>query len=205
MPTSPADAKGLLVSSIFDNNPVVFLEHRWLHNTAGEVPKHIYRVPIGTAKVVRSGSKVTIVAMSYMTIEAIHAADYLKGYGIDCEVIDLRTVKPIDWPCIEASVKKTGHLVALDTGHATGSIASEIIATITMNCWDSLIHPPVRVAMPDYPESTSFALTSDYHPRAEDIARQIAQMFGIFLDSQTLVRNQSYAHDVPGDWFKGPF
>ncbi len=205
MPTSPSDAKGLLVSSIFDNNPVVFLEHRWLHNTSGEVPEHIYRVPLGAGKIVRPGSRVTIVAMSYMTIEAIHAAAYLESYGIDCEVIDLRSVKPIDWPLIIESVKKTGHLVALDTGHATGSVAGEIVANISINCWKYLIQAPVRVAMPDYPEGTSFALTADYHPKAEDIAIKIAEMFKIQLDKATLTRNKDYPHDVPGDWFSGPF
>lgn len=205
MPTSPSDAKGLLVSSIFDNNPVVFLEHRWLHNTSGEVPEGIYRVPLGAGKIIRLGSRVTIVAMSYMTIEAIHAAAYLEGYGIDCEVIDLRSVKPIDWPLIIESVKKTGHLVALDTGHATVSVASEIIANISINCWKYLIQAPVRVAMPDYPEGTSFALTADYHPKAEDIAMKIAEMFKIKLDKGDLTRNKDYPHDVPGDWFSGPF
>jgi pyruvate/2-oxoglutarate/acetoin dehydrogenase E1 component len=205
MPTSPADAKGLLVSSIFDNNPVVFLEHRWLHNAIGPVPEHIYRVPIGLAKIVKSGSKVTIVSMSYMTIEAIHAADCLTSHGIDCEVIDLRSIKPIDWPTIVESVKKTGHLAVLDTGHATGSVASEIIASIAMRCWDSLNHPPVRIAVPDYPEATSFALTANYHPRAEEVAKKIAQMFGITLDKKHLHRNKDCPHDIPGDWFKGPF
>jgi pyruvate/2-oxoglutarate/acetoin dehydrogenase E1 component len=205
MPTSPSDAKGLLISSIFDNNPVVFLEHRWLHNTSGEVPEHIYRVPLGAGKIVRSGTRVTIVAMSYMTIEAIHAATYLESYGIDCEVIDLRSVKPIDWPLIIESVKKTGHLVALDTGHATGSVASEIVANISINCWEYLIQAPVRVAMPDYPEGTSFALTKNYHPRAEEIAIKIAHIFNFKIDDMKLLRSQTYPHDVPGDWFSGPF
>ena len=205
MPTTPFDAKGLLVSSIFDNNPVIFLEHRWLHNTSGEVPESIYRVPIGAANVVRSGSKVTIVAMSYMTIEAIHAAKYLDRYGIDCEVIDLRTVRPIDWPLIVESVRKTGHLVALDTGHATISVASEIIANSAINCWEALVKAPIRIAMPDYPEGTSYALTKNYHPRAENIARKIAEMFDIKLAKEDLERSEVYPHDVPGDWFKGPF
>lgn len=205
MPTSPFDAKGLLVSSIFDNNPVIFLEHRWLHNASGEVPESLYRVPIGSAKVVRYGSSVTIVATSFMVIEAIHAAQFLDQYGIDCEVIDLRTVSPIDWSLITKSVRKTGHLVAIDTGHSTLSIASEIIASTVINSWDALIKAPIRIAMPDYPEATSFALTKNYHPRAEDIAWKIAEMFGIKVEKKDLMRSEGHPHDVPGDWFKGPF
>ena len=100
MPTTPEDAKGLLLASIFDPNPVIFLEHRWLHNAVGEVPAGDYRVPLGQARTARSGADITIVAMSYMTVEALHAADYLARQGICCEVIDLRTIKPLDWQTV---------------------------------------------------------------------------------------------------------
>lgn len=205
MPTSAEDAKGLLLASIFDDNPVVFLEHRWLHNTHGEVPELPYRTPLGKAKVVREGVDVTIVAMSYMTVEAIHAADYLALSGIYCDVIDLRTISPLDWDSVFASVRKTGRVIVLDTGHATGSVAGEVVARISMDCWHDLKCPPRRIAVPDYPEATSFALTKKYHPRAEIIVEFVARMLDLKIDTKILIEQRSCPHDVPGDWFTGPF
>src|SRR4051812_44027386 len=125
MPASPDDAKGLLLSAIFDDDPVIYLEHRWLHNLRGPVAEGDYRVPIGRARVVRQGDALTVVAMSYMTIEAIHALDHLAEQGIHAELIDLRTVRPLDWATILDSVRRTGRLLALDTGYATGGLAGE--------------------------------------------------------------------------------
>ncbi|MEY4126412.1 MAG: hypothetical protein RL737_601, partial [Bacteroidota bacterium] len=132
MPTTPEDAKGLLLSAIFDPNPVIFLEHRWLHNAVGEVPQGDFRIPIGKAKLVKTGIDITLVAMSYMTIEALHAANYLQQKGISCEVVDLRSIKPLDWDMVVESVNKTGRLLVLDSGFTTGSVAGEIIARITI-------------------------------------------------------------------------
>ena len=95
-PSFPEDAKGLLIESIFDDNPVLFLEQRWLHNMSGDVPEEMYRIPLSKANIIREGTDVTIIGMSIMTIEAIHACEYLKKYGLSCEVIDLRTVSTID-------------------------------------------------------------------------------------------------------------
>ena len=205
MPTSAEDAKGLLTSSIFDNNPVLFLEHRWLHNVIGTVPEPIYRTPLGKANRIREGDDVTIIAMSYMTVEAIHAADFLALQGIYCDVIDLRTVRPLDWPAVFASVKRTGRLLALDTGHTTGSVAGEVLARVSSECWSSLKSAPQRIAMPDYPEGTSPALTQAYHPRAETIVQRVANIIGKKIDTSTLVAQRVCQHDIPGDWFTGPF
>jgi len=205
MPATAEDAKGLLLSSIFDENPVVFLEHRWLHNVRGDVPDGDYRVPIGEARLLRNGDAVTVVAMSYMTIEALRAVDYLAERGIRCDLIDLRTVKPIDWPLIMSSVKRTGRLVALDTGSMTGSIAGEIVARVTGSCWKELRAAPRRLAVPDFPEATSPALTHDYHVRAEHIATTIGEMLETSVDALPLAAQRKHPHDVPGDWFTGPF
>ncbi|MBI5448125.1 MAG: alpha-ketoacid dehydrogenase subunit beta [Gammaproteobacteria bacterium] len=204
MPASPADAKGLLLESIFDDNPVLFLEHRWLHDSEGLVPSGDYRVPIGKARIVREGEDITLVSMSYMTIEAIRAASYLEKQGISCEIIDLRTVKPIDWNAIFASVHKTKKLIVLDTGVTTGSIAGEIIARICMECFSILTRPPVRIALPDNPEPMSFGLTKHYYPSNESIVRGITSMLSVDHDLSVTVESP-VLHDVPGDWFKGPF
>ena len=205
MPTTPADAKGLLLSSIFDPNPVIFLEHRWLHNVKGEVPAGDYRVPLGSAKVLREGRDLTIVATSYMTIEAVHAVEHLAAQGISCDLIDLRTVRPIDWGTIEASVRRTGRLLALDTGFTTGGVAAEIIARMTSSCWNELRMAPRRLASPDIPESTSPALTREYHVRAEHVAQAIGEMLERNVEVESLSAQRKHPHDVPGDWFSGPF
>jgi len=205
MPASAADAKGLLLSSIFDDNPVVFLEHRWLHNLKGEVPAGDYRVPIGRAAAVREGDDITVVSTSYMTIEAIHAVDHLAMQGVSCDLLDLRTIRPIDWPTIEASVRKTGRLLALDTGFTTGGVAGEIVAHVATACWKDLRGAPRRLAMPDIPEAASPALTKRYHVRAEQVAVAVAEMTGKKAETQSLAEQRKHPHDVPGDWFSGPF
>lgn len=205
MPSSPADAKGLLLSSIFDPNPVLFIEHRWLHNMVGNLPEGDVRVPIGPLRVARSGTDVTIVAMSYMTVEALHAADYLHTRGVSCDVLDLRSVNPIDWPAIFASVEKTGRLLALDTGAETGSIAGEVVARVAMTCMNKLLVPPARLAMPDVPEPTSVALTRGFYVRAGDVAGRVLDMLGMEAGDVNECLPEPVPHDVPGTWFTGPF
>jgi pyruvate dehydrogenase E1 component beta subunit len=205
MPSTAADAKGLLLESIFDNNPVIFIENRWLHNLDGNVPSNDYRVPIGKAKKLSKGNDITIVSASYMTIEALHAVEFLKKEGIACDLIDLRTIKPIDWESIFSSVYKTGRLLALDTGPSTGSIAGEIIARVSMDCYDSLKQAPQRIASPDFPTPTSRALTEGFYKRAEDIIDVVSSMVGKNLVGSELIDRGSEPKDIPGDWFKGPF
>jgi pyruvate/2-oxoglutarate/acetoin dehydrogenase E1 component len=205
MPTTPADAKGLLLASIFDPNPVVFLEHRWLHNTVGDVPDGDVRELLGKAHVIHAGRDVTLVSMSYMTIEAIHAADYLKTQGICCEVIDLRTIKPLDWQTVFDSVDRTGRLLALDSGFTTGCVAGEIIARVAMEKFDALKIPPARLAMPDVPEPTSYGLTSGFYVRAADIAVKVMEMMGRNTEGVRKALPEPQPHDVPGNWFEGPF
>lgn len=204
MPSTAEDAKGLLLSSIFDDNPVIFMEHRWLHNQKGDVPEGDYRIPLGKVNIVKPGSDVTVVAMSYMTIEALRATSYLEGQNISCELIDLRTVSPIDWESIYTSVRKTGRLLVLDTGAITGSISGEIVARIAMNLFSDLRCAPQRIALPDFPTPTSPALTEKFYPGSDTIAERVAQMMNLNVDTEKLSESNT-PHDVPGDWFKGPF
>jgi pyruvate dehydrogenase E1 component beta subunit len=205
MPTTPSDAKGLLLSSIFDPDPVVFLEHRWLHNTIGEVPDGDIRIPLSKASIIRKGTDITLVSASYMTIEAIHAAEYLQSHGISCDIIDIRTVKPLDWDTVFSSVSRTGKLLAIDSGFTTGSIAGEVVARVAMEQFHQLTTPPARLAMPDVPEPTSYGLTSRFYIRAADIAIKILQMMGYSSDGVREALPEPVPHDIPGNWFKGPF
>ena len=204
MPSSPKDAKGLLLSSIFDPNPVIFLEHRWLHNTYENVKIKDFRIPIGKANILKKGNDLTIISMSYLTPEAIRSVKKLKKLNIDCELIDLRTVKPIDWETIFKSVKKTGRLLVLDTGFSHNSIASEIISKVASNYFNSLKTNPVKLAMPDVPEPTSVALTKNFYIGPNEIMTAALKIFKKKLAKSDKIKLPLH-HDIPGDWFKGPF
>jgi acetoin:2,6-dichlorophenolindophenol oxidoreductase subunit beta len=205
MPATAYDAKGLLLSSIFDNNPVVYLEHRWLHNLEGDVPQGDYRIPIGKAHRIKEGKDISIISFSYMTIETLHAVKILEKYGISCDLIDLRSLSPIDWELIFSSVRNTGRLLVLDTAAATGSIGGEIIARVCMDCHDGLKQAPQRIALPDYPTPTSFSLTKYFYKGAEDIVRKVTEMLHKGPGKEVFKIDKKIPHDVPGDWFKGPF
>jgi len=203
MPSTAADAKGLLLESIFDPNPVIFIEHRWLHNAIGFVPEGDFRLPIGKANIVRSGKDVTLIAVSLMVPEALRSSEYLSLQGIDCEIIDLRSVRPIDWDIIFSSVEKTGRLVVLDIGHTSVSISSEIVANVCQYCYGSLLARPERIGLPDHAVPTGFSLTDDFYPSARSIAEKVLSLFDKSPDSEWV--DDLFPHDIPGKWFSGPF
>lgn len=206
MPATTSDAYTLLRAAIDDPNPVVFLEHRWLHQQEGTLANSVGILPFGKARVVREGSDITLAGFSYMIMEALHAAEWLSGHGIECEVIDLRTISPLDYTTIEKSIKKTGSLLALDTGNPICSVASEIIAHASIHCWDSLERPPRHLGLPDIPSPTSVALSEKYYPDAPAIAHTVAAMLGRNdIRTGQIPELERQPHDVPGDWFSGPF
>ena len=170
MPSTPYDAKGLLVACIEDDNPVVYIDDRWLYNYMGEVPEELYSVPIGKGIVRRKGEDVTIVATSYMVHEANKAAEILEKEGIDAEVVDLRSLKPLDETLLFSSVKKTGRLVIADGGWKTCGIGAEISARIAESDFFKQLKAPIsRVSLPDTPAPASYALEKVYYKKAEDI------------------------------------
>jgi len=146
MPSTPYDAKGLLKTAIRDDNPVIFIEHKQLYLTEGEVPEGEYLIPFGQADIKRSGKDVTILTYSYMTLECLKAAELLKEKGIDAEVIDLRTLVPLDEACILKSVEKTGRLVVVHEAWKRGGVGGDIISMVNEKAFYSLEAPPVRVA-----------------------------------------------------------
>jgi 2-oxoisovalerate dehydrogenase E1 component len=179
MPSTPHDAKGLLIASIEDDNPVIFFEHRWLHGLHGPVPEGHYTVPIGEPRIVSEGSDVTIVAASYATIEAIKAARVLERQGIAAEVIDLRTLVPRNDAAILASVRKTGRLVVVDQGTLTGGFAGEIVARVTEQAFAALKSAPIRVTLPDLPTPTTRALSNYYYPTPAHIVAAVRRSLGL--------------------------
>lgn len=204
VPATPRDAKGMLISSIEDNNPVLFIEHRWLHNVRGPVPEAMYRIPLGKAKVLRRGDDITIVSTSYMTLEAGRAAQELASDGVGVEVVDVRSLNPLDESRILKSVRKTGRLIVADTGCGHAGFAGEIVARVAERALRSLKTAPRRITLPDCPSPTSSALAKAYYPRARDIVALARKM--LKLDQRPdSDRGLSMAHDVPDITFAGPF
>jgi len=169
MPSTPYDAKGLLVASIEDDNPVVYVDDRWLYDDTGEVPRELYSVPIGKGVVRREGEDATVAATSYMVLEAIKAASALAEENIEVEVIDLRSLKPLDESLLFESVKKTGRLVVADGGWKTCGMGAEISALAAEKVFEYLKAPIGRVSLPDTPAPASSALERAYYRTAEDI------------------------------------
>jgi pyruvate dehydrogenase E1 component beta subunit len=180
VPSTPYDAKGLLVASIEEDNPVVYIDDRWLYQHEGEVPKELYSVPIGKGVIRREGKDATVVATSYMVYEAMMASESLDKEGVDVEVVDLRSLKPLDENLLLTSVKKTGRLVVADGGWKTCGVAAEISARVAeSDIFRSLRAPIIRVSLPDTPAPASSALEKVYYPRAERIilaVRKILEM-----------------------------
>lgn len=173
MPGTAYDAKGLLMASIEDNNPVVYIDDRWLYEEVDDVPEDPYTVPIGKGIVRRRGKDVTIVATSYMVLEANKAAESLGKEGIDAEVIDLRSLKPLDKDLLFESVRKTGRLVIADAGWKTCGAAAEISALVASDVFNYLKAPIMRVTLPDVPAPASCSLENAFYPKAEDIVSAV--------------------------------
>jgi pyruvate dehydrogenase E1 component beta subunit len=207
MPTSGHDAKGMLIAAIRDDNPVLFIEHRWLHGIADAVPTESYAVALDSAALRRPGRDATVVAFSYMVVECLLAARVLADFGIELEVIDARSVRPLDMTTILDSVARTGALVVADTAWKTGGIAGEVVAGVTERAFGALRHAPLRVALPDLPAPTSPHLTRDYYPDALSIARAIAAHLNRPVPDDELMMRlvRNTPHDVPQREFCGPF
>ena len=173
VPSTPYDAKGLLLESIFDDNPVIFFEHLRLYVTEGPVPEEMYRVPLGKATIRREGSDVTIVAISFMVNRALAAAEALAGEGIEAEVIDPRTLSPLDEETLITSVEKTGALVVVDESPPRCSVATDIAAIVGEKAFDSLNAPIRRVSAAHAPVPFSPPLELAYAPSVESIVAAV--------------------------------
>jgi pyruvate dehydrogenase E1 component beta subunit len=176
MPATPYDAKGLLTASIREDCPVIFIDHRRLYDRKGEVPEEYYEVPLGKAIVRREGDDVTIVGDSIMAADALDAAVELEGHGISAEVIDLRTVSPLDDTLICASVKKTHRLIVADTSWQSFGVGAEVISRVTRNVFEHLHSPPRLIASPDVPSPVSSPLEKLFYPGAEEIAADALEL-----------------------------
>ncbi len=175
-PSTPADAKGLLKSAIRDDNPTIFIEHKLLYNTNGPVPEGEHLVPLGEADVKRLGSDVTVIATSRQVVFALEAAQQLAAEGISVEVVDPRTIRPLDIDAIVLSVRKTGRVVVVNEAARTGGLTSEIAARIMDEAFWYLDAPVVRVAAADVPIPYSEALELEAIPGTADIVAGVRRV-----------------------------
>ena len=169
MPSTPVDAKGLLKESIRDDDPIIFLEHENLYNTKGEVPSEDYTIPFGKADIKKNGRDLTIVAYSNMVLTALEASEQLEKEGIHVEIVDPRTLNPLDIDTIVASAKKTNRVIIVEEDWKTGGVGAEIVSQIYEHAFTALDAPIIRVAGKDTPMPYAKNLEQAAIPQAEDI------------------------------------
>ena len=178
MPSTPYDAKGLLKAAIQDDNPVMFIEHKMLYKNKGAVPQEDYVIPFGVADVKRKGKDVTLISYSRMVLRGLEAAEALAEEGIDVEVIDLRTLNPLDMDTIIESVKKTGRVVCVTESYKNTSFINEVMAQINEEAFDWLDAPMVRVAAANVPVPRAEALEDEAIPNVGKIISACRKVMG---------------------------
>jgi pyruvate dehydrogenase E1 component beta subunit len=173
MPSTPYDAKGLLLAAVADDSPVIQIEHRHLYNNTSHVPKELYKLPLGKGELVRQGREATIVASSIATIDVLNACE---KHGLDVDVVDLRTIKPLDEDLILESVRKTGRLLVVDYDFPFAGVAAEITARVAEKAFAELKEAPQRLTFPECSVPASPILERAFFPSAERIAGRIREM-----------------------------
>ncbi len=203
-PSTGKDAKGLMISSIEDNNPVIFFEHRWLHNNYDFVPNHYYKIPLGKANIMKKGKDITLVSFSYASILSLQAAKESLEFNIDVEVVDLRCLRPIDLKTVFKSVQKTKRLIIVDNGLKFFSISSEISSSVGEKLFHVLKKPPIRIGIKDLPIPSSREIAKFCYPSSYEILKNIFNILDKPLNKMK-TNLKKYTSDVPDDSFKGPF
>ena len=178
MPSTPYDVKGLLKTCIRDDNPILFIEHKMLYNTKGEVPAEEYLIPLGKAAVRRSGDDVTLISYSRMALRAVEAGELLAKEGIQADVIDLRCLKPLDMDCILESVRKTGRVVVASEAYKEGNFVCELMARIQELAFDDLDAPIERVCAANVPVPMSPVLENEAIPTTDKIVAAAKRTLG---------------------------
>jgi pyruvate/2-oxoglutarate/acetoin dehydrogenase E1 component len=178
LPSTPYDLKGLIKTALRDENPVIFIEHKGLYNLKGAVPEEEYLIPFGQACILRSGKHITLVALSMMVHRALEAAHKLESYGISAEVIDPRTIVPLDKRAILESVAKTGRLAIVDEAYATCGMAAEIAALAAGEALDELDAPVLRICAHPAPHTFSPSVDAHLVPSVDRIVQEVAGLFG---------------------------
>jgi len=176
IPSNPYDAKGLLKASIRDNDPVIFMESEQMYGDKGEIPENEYTIPLGVADIKRNGKDVTIVSFGKIIKEAYKAAEELEKENIECEIIDLRTIRPMDYEAIFTSVKKTNRLVILEESWPFGNISTEIIYQVQNKIFDYLDSPIEKINTADTPAPYSPVLLAEWLPNSKDVIKAVRKV-----------------------------
>ena len=176
VPSNPYDAKGLLKSAIRDNDPTIFMESEQMYGDKGQIPENEYTLPIGKAEIVKSGNQVTIVSFGKIIKEALKASKILEGEGISCEIIDLRTVRPMDHKTILESVKKTNRLVILEEAWPFGNVSTEICYQVQNRIFDYLDAPIEKINTADTPAPFSPQLLDEWLPNFESVIKAVKKV-----------------------------
>jgi len=207
LPSDAYDAKGLMLASLAARSPVIFIEHRWLHEMSGEVPAEPYRIPLGKAGIKRAGEDLTIVAISHMVPESLKAAALLEKEGISVEVCDLRTLSPLDWETVYDSVRKTRRLLVADTGWRSFGASAEIAAQVYEEMETHLKAPIRRVALPDGLTPCCASLEKIYYPDVETIVRTVKELLSTAKKDKKLFMGEEVSPSVAQarKEFTGPF
>ena len=206
MPVTPQDAGDMIIGGINDGNPVIYIEHRWLHGITEPVLQPFSKYSIGKGRIVKSGSDFTIVAYSYPVLEAIAASKYLEKKGISCEVIDLKSIVPWDKEIVLSSVLKTKNLLVLDSGHKSFGVGAEIIATCMENIFGELRTKPLRIGWPDFPVPSAPSLSKNYYPGIAQIALSVCSALSIDISSEEYEELKGLGpYDIPPKGIVGPF
>ena len=203
-PVFPDDAKSLLRYAVQDQSPVIFFEHRWLHFIEGDVIEGLSPEPVlERSKIIRLGSDITLVSYSYGVLECLKAAEFLSGYGVEAEVIDLRILRPLDCETVGKSVKKTTRLVLLEHTWSQSSIGAEVIAQLAIN-GIVFASSPQRLALADYPLPSSPGLAAGYYPGVKSIVSAVkSQLSREDIPFPSVL--PGYEEDKPNPTFRGPF
>lgn len=207
VPAFAKDVKHLLISSVHDPNPVIFIEDRWCHMQKLD-KKFIssdYQYSLGQAEVIKYGTQLTVVSSGYSSIMSLRAVKFLSSYGVDVELIDLKTLKPLDTTTIVNSVKKTGKLLVIDSGPRLTSFASEIVSQISELAFDYLKIAPQIISARDIPEPTSFGVTKHFKYSTVDIAHKVIMILDKDPTKFNLSLLDDLIHDVPDESFDSPF
>ena len=177
-PSDPYTAKGLLISAIRDDDPVIYFEHKLLYGMSGDVPEESYTIPLGKARVVKPGKDITLIGISRMTLICMEAAESLAKSGVDAEVIDLMSVSPIDYDLLVDSVRRTHRVVVVDEDTPRCSVAADICAMVAEEAFDHLDAPPMRVQAPHTPVPYAKALEDAYIPNAARVLATVGRVMG---------------------------
>ncbi len=200
-PTTARDAKGLMIAAIRDNNPVIVLEHRWLYWQEDEVEDEPFEIELGKGNILRHGEDITIIATSWMNVEAIHAAEIVKRkHDIDVEIVDPRCYQPLDKNLLAESVNKTGHCIVADNDWLHCGLSAELSATIYEMCFDNLKSKVTRIGFAEAPCPTARHLEDEFYPNAKTLVRAIEDK--LCLSHCDLSDETFYSHE---NRFKGPF